>query len=61
VLSLTAIFAPLFRTQLFGIFKRADARFYFSGTAFFATALLVLGSLRVFARIYATALALEAS
>ena len=48
--SLTAIFAPLFMTQLFGYFTSASAPFYFPGAPFFAAAVLVLASILWFTR-----------
>lgn len=48
--SLTAIFAPLLMTQLFGFFTRPGADPYFPGAAFAAAACLVLLCLAQFSR-----------
>ncbi len=48
IMSLTAIFGPLFMTWLFREFSLPDAKIYFPGAAFFAAALLQLAALAVF-------------
>jgi DHA1 family tetracycline resistance protein-like MFS transporter len=53
--SLTAIFAPLFMTQLFGFFSSDAAPIYFPGAPFFAAGALVLISIVVFQRVMARA------
>jgi DHA1 family tetracycline resistance protein-like MFS transporter len=50
VVSLTAIGAPLFMTQLFGYFAADAAPLYFPGAPFLAAAVLVVGSVLWFAR-----------
>lgn len=50
LISLTAIVAPLFMTQLFGFFTSARAPIYFPGAAFLAAAILVTGSTLLFLR-----------
>ena len=49
LMSLTAIIAPVFLTQLFGYFTSAQAPFYFPGASFFMAALLTAGSAVVIA------------
>ena len=44
LVSLTAIIAPVFLTQLFGYFTSLEAPIYFPGAAFFAAAILTVGS-----------------
>ncbi len=48
LMSLTAIVAPLIMTNLFGYFTRDSAPIYFPGVAYFAAAVLVMGSLAIF-------------
>ena len=50
LMSLTAIGAPLLMTQLFGYFAGPRAPLYFPGASFLAAALLVAGSVLLFAR-----------
>ena len=50
VVSLTAIVAPLFMTQLFGYFTAREDSLYFPGAPFLAAAVLVAGSILWFAR-----------
>jgi len=49
VMSLTAIVAPVFMTQLFGYFTSDAAPLYFPGAPFLAAGVLLLGSIAVFA------------
>ena len=49
LMSLTAIVAPVFLTQLFGYFTSDAAPFYFPGASFFAAAVLTFGSFGVVA------------
>ena len=51
LMSLTAIVAPLFMTQLFGYFASDAARIYFPGAPFFAAGVLVLIAIAVFERV----------
>jgi DHA1 family tetracycline resistance protein-like MFS transporter len=49
VMSLTAIVAPLFMTQLFGYFSSDAAPLYFPGAPFLTASVLLLGAIAVFA------------
>lgn len=49
--SLTAIFAPLLMTNLFGYFSGADAVIYFPGAAFLTASILVVVAIFVFRRV----------
>ena len=53
-LSLTAIVAPLFMTQLFGYFTSDAAPLYFPGAPFLTAGVLLLGSIAVFAGVMST-------
>ena len=48
LMSVTAIFAPLFMTQIFGFFTAPTAPVYFPGAAFFAAAMLEIVAFMVF-------------
>jgi DHA1 family tetracycline resistance protein-like MFS transporter len=48
-MSLTAIVAPLFMTQLFGYFSSDAAPLYFPGAPFLTASVLLLGAIAVFA------------
>jgi DHA1 family tetracycline resistance protein-like MFS transporter len=55
VMSLTAIVAPLFMTQLFGYFTSDAAPLYFPGAPFLTAGVLLLGSIAVFAGVMSSA------
>lgn len=55
LVSLTAIVAPIFMTQLFGYFAADTAPVYFPGAPFFAAGAMVLVSIVVFHRVMAAA------
>jgi DHA1 family tetracycline resistance protein-like MFS transporter len=54
LMSLTAIVAPVFLTQLFRYFTSAQAPFYFPGAPFFTAAILTIGSAVIVATVLFT-------